>query len=121
MDAGAADEFRLSGDALQDARVDYKELVAKLRAKHMAELTSNQDALRESKMSTASQPVASENLQQQQLIESTGGGYVSSHPPPSQGLSKRRKGDSCPHPSMIGDKCVANCRLCGVFMPKVSP
>ena len=29
-------------------------------------------------------------------------------------------GSSCPHESIIGDKCVANCRQCGIFFPKVS-
>ena len=52
-------------------------------------------------------------------ISSTGGVV----PPPPKRYHDRQQplsGSNCPHEEMIGDRCVANCRKCGVFLPKVS-
>lgn len=49
---------------------------------------------------------------------SSTGGVVS--PPPKRYDRPHLSGSQCTHEEMIGDRCVANCRKCGVFLPKVS-
>ena len=96
-------------------------LIGKLR--HKAERESKEEALKDSKLSHYTSKTMDEPL------ESTGGGYAAKRtndipqaPPrkPTRAKSNRRSNSSCPHTSTIGDKCVVNCRECGVFFPKVS-
>ena len=110
-------------------------LVAKLRQKADRESQNyDRDHLKDSKLSN----FTSKTDQEPPLVESTGGGYVGNPPnqqssqlQESQNKSKQQRsalrpkrqpypGDKCHHPAVIGDKCVANCRVCGIFIPKVS-
>ena len=95
-------------------------LVAKLRQK--AERESKEEALKDSKLSQYTSKTMEEPL------ESTGGGYAAKRtndpvPPPrkpARSKSNRASSSSCAHSATIGDKCVVNCRECGIFFPKVS-
>ena len=95
-------------------------LVAKLRHKADRDLKQQDAALKDSKL-TASQISKTTELEQSSLpIESTGGATSPFAPQPRQSARPKWRPDTCPHPAVIGDKCVANCKLCGIFIPKVS-
>ena len=132
-DSGQYESNNNLPEPLQD-RHQYQMLVAKLRQKQDRESQQHHqrlDSLKDSRLSqatsktTANQEGVGDTAQPQQLIESTGG-YVSPAKVEAQKAlvkqqrSKRKEKETCPHTAYIGDKCVTSCRLCGIFLPKVS-
>ena len=101
---------------LQDKH-SYQMLVAKLRQKADRDNQQKIEQLKDSKLSQHTTQTDAEPTHPH-LIESTGG-YVSPHQVPRQVKPAKRKPDGCSHSMLIGDKCVANCRECGIFIPKV--
>ena len=91
-------------------------LVAKLRHKAERESREMDVALKDSRLSQQTSKTM-DGEPQHPVMESTGG-YVSPTIPKLISRHKQ-KDESCPHTEIIGDKCVANCRLCGIFIPKV--